>query len=185
MAAVSNITIAAAAVGAVLGIINTAWALRRDLLRLRVQAVWMYDTIRFQGGAGAVMSQYSSVLDVERRDGSDLARAGRLGVRVTNLGLAEVTIDGVGLTSSGFIARRIPRKRRRMPIMGDSLGAVSLPVRLKSRESITVWSAPNADALRGVLSAATRVYASTACGADVYGTSGLLRRLVKQARKRD
>ncbi|GAB2493100.1 hypothetical protein GCM10027084_02190 [Pseudoxanthomonas sangjuensis] len=173
-----GMTFGVALLGAVLGVINTVWALYRDRVRLRVRAVWLSRVFQISGTTqlAGQTSEFAGVLE--------RSPDGHFGVRVTNLGFVEVTIDSMGLTSTGFFKRRFGRRLQRSPIISDAMNAVSLPYRLKPRETITVWTARDEATVGKALAKAKRVYASTSCGVDVFGASGLLRALVLRERQR-
>ena len=167
MDTLEGITVVAAGLGVALGLINTVWALWRDRVRVRVTPMWG----RYSSGgdgrcAGSVHSEFPGVL--EQNPGGDF------GVRVTNLGFVEVTISSVGFTPNRFFDRHRPERLLRQAIAGDAAGLVAFPIRMPPRSSVIVWAAasPTRDA---VLRGATRVYASTACGMDVFATSRLLK----------
>lgn len=171
------ITIGTAVTGAVLGVVNLVWSWYRDRVRIEVAPMWLTRTHRV-GGKGATMSIVSHFAEAVDREPE-----GRIGIRVTNFGFLEVTIDSVGLTNSNWWARRSNRRRRLKPLTSDYLENVTLPHRLKPRETIVLWCGQQGDELDSRLKGVTRVYANTACGLDVFGTSGLLRRLVRRANR--
>lgn len=170
------VTVGAALLGAALGIVNTIWALWRDRVRLKVVPLWLSNVLT-EGGAvvGTVSTEYP--------DGFERRPDGALGLRVINSGLIEVTVDGVGLTPSGWWHRMRRSTLIRRTMSHDAFGAVQLPRRLAPRESVTLWASPGGH-MEGALRGAKRVYASTACGLDIFATSALLRRAIRWAESR-
>lgn len=169
------LTIAGAALGAVLGVINTWWALFRDRVRLQVIPLWHGGDRQMQNGQIArLTSAFAGSLE-HHPDG-------RIGVRVINRSFFEITIESVGFTPSGYADRHLRKARLvRRFIGGDADDLVRLPCRLAPRESITIWCAFVGDQLDANIHDARRVYVTTACGLDVFATSGLFRRLTAQA----
>jgi len=174
-------TFGIALLGAVLGVINTVRSMWRDRVKIRAVPVYQGRLLQVRDGrVGRVVTEFAHNLD-NFPDGV-------VGIRVTNLGFLEVTIANVGFTASNLVTRHRRSLFRRIPILDDAGGAVTFPRVLKPRESINVWAAGFddvgfVDRLRTI----TRVYATTDCGVDVFGTSGLLRALRRRARhvKRD
>lgn len=171
----SGLTIAGAALGAVLGIVHTWWALGRDRVRLRIVPLWHSGDRQMENGQVLrVTSAYAGGLKANPD--------GRFGVRVINRGFMAVTIEGVGFTSTGLFERHIRNaKLVRRAIAGDADDVVRLPCRLEPRTSITIWCSFVGDELDAKIHDARRVYVNTACGLDVFATSGLFRRLVREA----
>ncbi len=173
-----GVTLGIALFGAALGVINTFWQVYRDRVRLGVAAMWMGPRASVRG----LQAQLGVVS--EFADGVDRHPAGLFGVRVTNYGFIDVTIDSVGISRTGWPQRHFRRHRSIAPITSDAMHAVELPFRLGPRQSITVWCGLQGADLDASLKGVRRVYANTACGLDVYGTSALLRRLVRRAARR-
>lgn len=172
-----GILIAAAGIGAVLGVINLVWALRRERVRLRVTPVWKTAVVELEGG-GSVTRKTEYVTGLQANpDGS-------LGVQVTNLGLMDITITSVGVTPTAWPFRRFTKSRLlRRAILGDADNVVHLPHRLAPREGITIWGSERGSALDAKLADARRVYVRTACGLDVFASSRLFRKLVREAKR--
>lgn len=169
-------TIALAVLGATLGVINTWWSLYKDRVRLRVRAVWGQRVKDGTGTVGMIRSTSVQTLD----DNS----SGFMGIEITNLGMVTVTIDGAGVVCNGFFSRRFAHRIQRRAIMGSAFNGVTFPRQLKSRESVLVWALEPSEAVDRFAAGATRVYASTACGLNIFGTSRLFRRLASGRRIR-
>lgn len=171
-----TLTIAGAAIGAVLGVINTWWALWRDRVRLLVIPLWHAGDVRMQNGQIArITSAYAGGLQRNPE--------GRFGVQVINRGFVEVTVVSVGITPSGLLDRHFFQSNfQRRFIGGDADGLVRLPHRLAPRESITIWCRYVGAELDASLRGAARVYVQTACGLNVFATSPLFRLLAREAR---
>jgi len=177
MGVVQGVTLGVALLGAALGVINTFWALWRDRVRLRLVPVWERGLVVLDDGQ-------SMSVQTEFEAGLESNPDGRIGLRVINRGLVDVTIRSVGFTDAGVLVRTFRRARvRRRPILGDADGRVQLPCRLGARESITVWCADVGDQLDAKLAGVTRAYVSTDCGLTVYRTTPMLRRLAREARR--
>lgn len=170
-----TLTIAGAALGAVLGVVNTWWALGRDRVHLRVVPLWHSGNRQVQNGQILMLtSAYAGGLEANPD--------GRFGLRVINRGFMAVTIESAGFTPSGYVERHFHKAELiRRPIVADADDRVRLPCRLEPRESITIWCRFVGDELDAKIRDARRVYVNTACGLDVFATSGLLRRLIREA----
>jgi hypothetical protein len=146
-------TIAAALLGAVLGIMNTWNALAQRRVRLRVRPA----NVRHVGGGIITMSAKSEI-------------GAMFCIEVTNLSAFPVTIDEVGMTM-GRTTRMI---RAAVPIPKIFDGK-PWPRRLEPRESVSLYADIDSFEMRGPQ--IRRAYASTACGCVRYGNSPALRQL--------
>jgi hypothetical protein len=108
---------------------------------------------------------------------------GRIGIRVTNLGFVEVTVDSIGFVTEGWFTRKVLGFKRRA-LNGDVYEQTRLPARLKPRECATFYIADRGPGAVTFLSGVSRVFATTACGVDVFVTSRLLKRIVREANRR-
>jgi hypothetical protein len=143
------ITIAIAAVGAVLGILNMAFALWQKRVRLRVRVMMT-------------------------REQDD-----RIYVEVTNLSEFPVTIKSVGFVLDAWYLRtlkRIPVLRliagkstcgylciNNPTVAGRGIDEPALPARLLPRENLTAWGNPG-EHLKPEFRKVMRAFALTACG---------------------
>lgn len=170
------VTFGIALLGAVLGVINTARSIWRDRVKLRVVPIYRQQMLQTRDGRrGVVITEFAG--------GLGPAPDGLVGVRVTNLGFLDITLVNAGFTASNCITRHRRSRFRRIPIFEDAAGAATFPRVLKPRESFTVWAAGIGDPeFAACLRTVTRVYATTDCGVDAFGTSGLLRALRRRAR---
>lgn len=175
MGVMEGVTLGVALLGAVLGVINTCWAIWRDRVRLKVVPLWIRPAgTDNRGNTYRVNSQYQGSLEANPD--------GQFAIRVINRGLFEVTIESVGLTRSGWIERHWRRsKLARKALLGDGDGIVVFPKRLAPRESIVVVCSYFGAELDHALAGTERVYASTSCGVDAFGGSRLLRALAGEA----
>lgn len=173
-----TLTIAGAALGAVLGVVNTWWALGRDRVRLRIVPVWHSGDQQMQNGqVSRTTSAYAGALQTYPD--------GRLGVRIINRGFMAVIIEDVGFTASGYFNRHLRKAQLiRRSSRGDADDLVRLPVKLEPRASITIWCLQTGTNLDAKVHDARRVYVNTACGLDIFATSRLFRRLAKRATAR-
>ena len=145
------ITVAAASVGAVLGIINLLNTLNQKKVRLVVRP------------SQAFFSNHDRKM---------------IAIEVINFCAYPITIQEVGFTSDGKLADRSGRVAITKPIMFDEK---PLPRRLEPREAVTVYCelgdiAAHAAAGRKI----GKAYARTACEEYSYGDSPALRQMVKQ-----
>lgn len=167
------VTLAIAVLGAVLGVINTVWALWRDRVRLRVAVVWAAERTPGVPEDGRIVCDYAHGL----RD----RPVGRLGIRVINVGVVPVTVSAVGTTCDGRVARRRGETRSRVFLKSPDTEVVHVGARLEARETVIVWGLDGTPAEYAVRAGVTRVFVDTECGVTVYGTSGLLKRLAQLA----
>jgi len=153
------VTIVIAAVGAVLGIVNTVFALWHKRTRLRVRVVITLDT-------------------AEERD-EDAGGSGQsMGVEVTNLSEFPITVQSVGFVLLPWPLRvlrhvaglnRLPMLRhgylliKHPRVAGRAVQEESLPVRVDPRESVVALANPGVH-LKPDFAKAKRVFALTACG---------------------
>ncbi len=161
------VTLGIALLGAVLGVINTCWALWRDRVRIKVTPVLM---TRVQDG---INGQEMVGLTRYARDNLDADSV--IGVQVVNLGVVECTVVAVGINPDGWPRRWNPRRRRVSAFPGDAMSQVRLPVRLAPRSGFTIWCPFNGKALDAFLPPRSVCFASTACGIVVFGNSPALR----------
>ena len=150
------LTFGLAAVGAVLGIINTWNGLRKDRVSLKVIPSL---SRRIQGGV------FSSRSDIRMLTDADYLR-----IEVINLSGFAVTIDEVGLTRR-FRGLGTNRWAVPQPILFDDK---PWPRRLEARDSVQAYV--ELSQLVG-LSDLGRAYATTACGRVRFGSSPILRKL--------
>jgi len=154
------ITLSIAVIGAVLGIVNTVFALWQKRVRLRVRVMMAFDP--------------------EDRDlGEDrLPKKQSIAVEVTNLSEFPVTIQSVGFTLRSRLrlaVRRTPVLKvmggeskgyliiKRPRVAGRSLSDRTLPARLDSRESL-VALANAGEHKKEHFRKVRRAFALTACG---------------------
>lgn len=173
----SDFTLAMAALGAVLGVINTIWALWRDRVRIRVRPVWLVRRVRVGAELHAISTEFP--------DGVARNPDGPIGVRVVNLGFTDVTIESVGFSRDGFFARHVPGARAHSPILRNPDAAINVPCRLRARESIVIWGSPEGRELLTSLKRTKRVFAATSCGRIFYANTRLWRRVQKLVRELD
>jgi hypothetical protein len=157
-----GITLSIAAVGAVLGIINTLHSLNQRRVKLRVIPKY---------------AQYQS--DGILQSAMPIGREGPLAkeqgcIEVVNLSAFAVNIGEVGFTVEGD-----PRKHPRM-VIGQPVTLDGKPFhrRLESRNSITGYFD-----LKTVTGKVRKAYTITDCGEVAYGTSPALKEMVRRATK--
>ena len=150
------ITLVIAAIGAVLGIINTAHLLSQRKVRLRVIPM----SVAAQLGSGILTSQH------EYKPGT------MLGIEVINLSVFPVTISEVGYTLRGVSSRAAVA----WPELTDQKG---WPRRLEPRESVSAYINPSL-----LTRQVRRAYARTQCGVTRYGTSPALKELKRHLSRR-
>ena len=172
---VQGVTLGIAVLGAALGVFNAVRSVVRDSARLRVQVVVQRSADVATAGGARPFSEFANALSY--------ADGGRVGLRITNIGLLEVTLSNVGLTSSGFWVRRVRRdKIVRSAVSRTAEGVAVVPMAIKPRESVTIWIAEMDNPhLCSRLKVVRRVYVSTECGSTFFGRSALLRALRRRA----
>ncbi|MGH8038926.1 MAG: hypothetical protein ACRES5_05715 [Pseudomonas sp.] len=170
-----GVTLGIAVLGAALGVFNAVRSVIRDGARLRVQVVVQRAAASSTASGAKTFSEFANALSY--------ADGGQVGLRITNIGLLDVTLSNVGLTSSGLWARRVRRDRIvRSAVSRDAEGLSVLPMPIKPRQSITIWIARmDNEHLCSRLKVVRRVYASTECGSTFFGRSALLRALRRRA----
>jgi hypothetical protein len=150
------LTFGLAAIGAVLGVINTWTGLRKDRVRLKVIPAL---TRRVQGGLISSPSNIGMLPDAQY-----------LRIEVINLSGFPVTIDEVGLTRQ-FWRVNGDRMAVPQPLLFDNR---PWPRRLEARDALQAYV--ELGQLIGRTDF-TRAYASTACGRMRFGSSPVLRKL--------
>jgi len=154
------VTISIAVVGAILGIINTVFAVWQKRVRLRVRVMMAFDP-------------------ADEDLGSDgLPREQSIAVEVTNLSGFPVTIQTVGFVLDSWLRRMMKRVPVVKLMAGDSPGYLmiknpqitgralperTLPARLDSRESLVALGNPGAHE-KADFRRVRRGFALTACG---------------------
>ncbi|MFN8180125.1 MAG: hypothetical protein U0167_19505 [bacterium] len=154
--ALDIITLAIAAVGAFLGVMNTWRAFNQDRVKLKVTPKYAFSV-----------------------GGSFFGGNETLCIDIVNRSTFPVTISGAGIllkgtkdASAAFLVNPIMEDRGR------------LPRRLEPRESLSVYFSSDVLDDHAMLAKARGVFARTACGHMGKGTSPYLRQLAKQARKK-
>lgn len=177
-------TTAVALLGAVLGVINTVWAVRRDTVRIRVKPVWCRGHFPVSDG----MRRKDTIISTPFRHTMRAMPEGWFAIEVTNKGIGRVTINDVGCYTS-----RIPpwlpwfrdRFGRYAPIAGDHIRGIEerAGTPMKSRSSEIFTPSQGVHSIRS-LANARYVYARTQCGVIRFSRTGLLVEARKWARQR-
>ncbi|MDR3575045.1 MAG: hypothetical protein P4L50_14385 [Anaerolineaceae bacterium] len=155
-----GITLSIAALGAVLGIINTLHSLDQKRVKLKViPKVTQKATGQMIYTATTIKNGFPALAAV---DGC---------IEVVNLSAFPVTIHEIGFTVKGQ-----PEKKFRLaipqPAMTDGKG---FPRRLEQRESFTGYFR-----LEEIKTRVRRAYARTECGVTVYGSSPIVKEVLQK-----
>lgn len=144
------LTAGTAITGAVLGVFNLWRQLSTERIKLRVSPSIVIETSR-----NGVLA--SSTVQV---DPTSPPQAVSLAIEVLNLSAFPVTIDEIGMTTAG---------NGRLSFFGAvTKDQASLPIRVESRDSITLYTKSYATT---EFAKARQAFAETACGTRVLGES--------------
>lgn len=142
-------TLAVAAIGAVLGLVNTLHQLNKDKVMLKVIPKQAFPII-----------------------GGQLSNAATLCIEIINISTFPVTVSDAGL-----VRKNIQQERRLALVKPILIDGGAWPRRLETRQSVTVYFDPN-QLDSPELASMKRAYVKTDCGEVFYGKSPALKSFI-------